>query len=434
MGSSVQVQAIAFVHGGEVIASPIADDTSGPAAQGDMRKIFVRGLIPKEKGLVSITEEHKNFRRGNLLEVKEASPDRISPPCPYFARCGGCNYQYVPIELQRTLKRSMVETTLQRQAKAVPVNGVTLLGQDLPAYQYRRRISLHLSPSAGPKPAEIGFYREGTGEVIDLDSCLIASPLINETLSKLRSLLSEFESSFGGMVIEEHQGDVFIAAKLREDALEHVDHADSPAIAMLAQSFKHCCVLANQRPIFSQYDSLEEPPTQRRFPVGRFSQVNAEGNALLQSQVVSLIQHKQVTDLFAGAGNFAIEIAKSGRLVEAVELDAELVHLGKIASFEAGLSDAQLSFVESSCENYLEVATPRPCVVLDPPRSGADAVVRQLTPSISPQVIYVSCSLPTLCRDVKTLQARGYKLQQTWVVDMFAQTHHVETISVFQAS
>lgn len=425
----VIVESFALAHGGESVSRPLPSATSEPH---DARKVFVRGLIPGETGRVRVTEEQRNFRRAELVDILTPHSERVGPPCPYFGNCGGCDYQFMPIQLQREQKRSMVETMLKRQAGIEAVKGVQLAGLNLPAYHYRRRIGLHISPSAGPKPAQLGFYREGTGSVVDISSCTIASTALNIAVAQLREILAHLEGSFAGLIVEEHDGEVFVAGKLREDALEHVELSGSPAVGALTGSFENCAILYREQTLYSQYHGQVEDPSARVFAIGHFSQVNEEGNAVLQELVCEAISNDRVTDLFAGAGNFAIKLALTGRVVTAVELDPELIRLGRIAGFKAGLSERQLSFVESSCERYVKSTQLERTVLLDPPRSGAALVCQSLSPDRSRQVIYVSCSLPTLCRDAKTLAQRGYSLVQSWVVDMFSQTHHVETVSVFE--
>jgi len=261
---------------------------------------------------------------------------------------------------------------------------------------------------------------------------MLATPKINCTIQQLRGLLPVLESSIDALVIEEHEGDIFVAAKLREDALERVDHEESPALKALSEEFDNLAILDHERPLFSQYKRQPEVVEQRVFPTGRFSQINTEGNAVLVEQVLKLVSHPEVTDLYAGAGNFSLPLAASGRLVDAVELDKELIEMGERLAFSNRIPSDRLFFHLGSCEQFVQRNPLRATVLLDPPRSGADAVAKALDSKVTKQVIYVSCGLPTLCRDAKTLTARGYTLKKAWVVDMFAQTHHVETISLFE--
>ena len=151
---------------------------------------------------------------------------------------------------------------------------------------------------------------------------------------------------------------------------------------------------------------------------------------MLVSTAIAECEAAHVTELYAGAGNFTLPLARQGAQVDAVEASRELVRFGETRARESGLGD-RITFFRESCEKFCKTREFRECVLLDPPRSGAPAVVEKLLQS--PQVkrlVYVSCYLPTLCRDMKALAEVGFKLERTYVIDMFAQTHHVETISV----
>jgi 23S rRNA (uracil1939-C5)-methyltransferase len=423
---AVKVHVTGLAHGGEVIGRP-------EEASADQRKVFVRGGIPGEQVLVKIAEDHKNFRRGTLQGILVPSESRTLAPCSYFGSCGGCDYQHITIASQREFKRDMVESMLKRQGSVVPKQGVQLLGADLPSFEYRRRVTLHVGRSNAGECPTLGFYREGSTQIVDLSVCMLAAPKINCALQQLRGLLPVIEDAVAAITVEEHEGELFLAARLREDALERIDYEESPALTALAEEFDNLTILDRETILYTQYRKTPEAVTQRTFPAGKFSQVNTEGNAVLVDKVVSLVTLPEVTDLYAGAGNFSLPLAMAGKFVEAVELDPELVALGERLAFTNRIAAGRITFTQSSCEQYVKRHALKACVLLDPPRTGADAVAKVVDPKVTKQIIYVSCGLPTLCRDAKTLAARGFSLKHTWVVDMFAQTHHVETISVFES-
>jgi 23S rRNA (uracil1939-C5)-methyltransferase len=327
----------------------------------------------------------------------------------------------------------MVESMLKRQAGVTPKEGVQLLGADLPSFEYRRRITLHIGKSSAGSGPTLGFFREGSTDVVDLSVCMLAAPKINCALQQIRGLLPIIEDAISSITVEEHEGEIFIAARLGEDALERIDHEESPALSALGEEFDNLSILDRETILYSQYRRTPEAVTQRTFPAGKFSQVNTEGNSVLVDKVVKLVAFPEVTDLYAGAGNFSLPLAEAGKFVDAVELDPELVALGERLAFSNRIAAGRITFTQSTCEQYVKRNALRASVLLDPPRTGADAVAKVVDPKITKQIVYVSCGLPTLCRDAKTLAARGFSLKHTWVVDMFAQTHHVETISVFEA-
>ena len=167
--------------------------------------------------------------------------------------------------------------------------------------------------------------------------------------------------------------------------------------------------------------------------VGHFSQVNEAGNAVLQTLVKSCFTSgEDILDLYAGAGNFSFPLAEMGCKVRAVEVDPVLVKNGK--QIAAGLAlSGSIEFFESSCERYVTREKIPPAVLLDPPRAGAKGVVVNLDPKRTRKIVYVSCNLPSLSRDLGILVEKGYVLERVSVVDMFSQTHHVETVSILRA-
>jgi 23S rRNA (uracil1939-C5)-methyltransferase len=168
---------------------------------------------------------------------------------------------------------------------------------------------------------------------------------------------------------------------------------------------------------------------QTEFPSGHFSQVNEEGNAELRAAVVERVSNREVLELYAGAGNFSLALAQRGHTVTAVEADAELVRYGKREALSHGLAES-LNFQHSSCEKFMKSAHVLPkTLLLDPPRGGAKAALERIAARGVEEVVYVSCNLPTLARDLGLLAAQGFEVQEVLVIDMFAQTHHVETVS-----
>lgn len=404
----------ALAHGGAFVADAVPQEN-----QSLRKKVFIRGVAPGELVEAEIWREEKNLVHASLLNVLEANPERTSPPCPWFGACGGCDLQYLSISAQREAKRVMVERALEFQGKLKPRAGVELIGVDLPAYNYRRRISLHLN-----EQGEIGFYRSGSGDVVNIEYCLLAADVLNKALGTLRPLLPEIALNVGGVTLEESKTELFCVLKIREGS--GFPFAGLDAVRKL---LPNVIVEQDSKVIFSQRAFTEERTA--HFPAGHFSQVNEAGNQILIAAVTMLLQADHITELYAGAGNFSIPLAQRGSTVDAVEADPMLVRRGLELAAEAGVAK-KINFFEATCERYLRRNSMRATVLLDPPRSGAKGLLEYFLPAKTKQIVYVSCSLPTLTRDLKELSARGYKLEAVKVLDMFSQTHHVETVSVLK--
>jgi len=405
----ITAKALSLAYGGALVC----EVTSPPELCG--KKAFIRQTVPGEEIELVIESEQKNLINGKLLNILKPSPDRIQPKCEVFGVCGGCDLQHMNLSAQRKAKREMVESMLRRQAKINATEGVLLLGEDLPGYAYRRRIGLHIDTLQN-----IGFYRSGPGDVIDIDRCPLATDPINAALKKLRTHAQSLQG-VAGLTLEEHGEDVGVLLKLRED----VKKISKEELAPVLNTFADVTVTHFEKTVFEQKNQLKSSSSTT---IGRFSQVNEIANNVLVDFVVAKISPGPVTDLYAGSGNFSIPLAQAGHVVNAVEADSVLCKAGSDQASALGLTE--IKFHQNTCSRYFNNAKPDENVLLDPPRSGAREIISRLSPKQVNQIVYVSCNLPTLTRDLKDLIASGYTLKSVHVLDMFPQTHHVETISV----
>lgn len=376
---TIQVRIGGLAFGGAFVGEIVSDGEIGG------KRAFVRGACPGELVEADVIREDKRFVEAKLAKVLEPSGKRISPPCRYYQNCGGCDLQHLEIGAQREAKREMIETTLKFQAGIVARNGVQIASGNLPDFKYRRRAFFHLS-----KTGELGFFRAGSRDVVDIEMCPIVSDKINQKLVEIRADRSRLSKDVAGIIVEEHGQETRTINKRRDMRSSDGD------------------------------DEI----------VGHFSQVNAEGNSILIKIVNEAVITGKVTELYAGAGNFAIPLAQKGCAVDAVELDGVLVKAGRQLVQELNIP---VTFFESSCEKFLKGYPLQETVILDPPRSGAKEVVKHFRTHTTQKIVYVSCSLPTLARDLKTLCELGYRLDAVQFVDMFPQTHHVETVSILVA-
>jgi len=308
---------------------------------------------------------------------------------------------------------------LARQAGVHPINGVHLVGEQLPGYGYRSRIDLHLD-SAG----QLGFYRSGSGDVVPVERCLLAVDPINVALKNYSAGIAACVTLIEGVRIGMNaQDQVEVILKLRE----HCDETalNDQALSVLIRSIPNLSITLKEDPV---YEQLEFSPVAQNANGAHFSQVNSAGNRKLQELVVAAVAAApQVTELYAGAGNFTFILAAAGSRIDAVEADPVLARMGATYANEHSLP---ITYFAESCERFVERNRLHPVVLLDPTRSGARAVIPALCAPHIERIIYVSCSVPTLARDLKELSTAGFKALRTDVIDMFAQTHHVETVTV----
>ena len=362
------------------------------------------------------------------MEPGEIIPFEVVPPCPVFGECGGCSLQHLSIDTQRKLKLDSITAAVSEAAGYLPAEGVHLLGAELPAYGYRRKLELHLH-----RDAAFGFYAPATRKLFEVEKCFLATDEINRCITIVRKYTKELAGTFGEIIFEEYSDIVKVIFKLRHkrtgpDILE-------PQLATLQ-------ALANELPEvwlniheailplanFISGSSISE--TEDTIQVGHFAQVNKFGNKILLEELCRRITAGPITEFYAGAGNFTFPLARQGVHVTAVEADRRLVEVGQKLANLQGLSQ-QIQFVRKSAEKYVRKYPIEQTVLIDPPRSGAEEAVRKFVEIDVKRLLYVSCSLKTLARDIQILTAGGFELVRTDFIDMFAQTAHVETISEF---
>lgn len=381
---------------------------------------FVKFAVPGEIVEVELVDESGSYVNARLVNILEPSKERVKPECPYFGVCGGCDLQHMSIQAQREAKRLMVETMLSQKLKLQLPSPVTLLAPQLPAFRYRKRIGLHVAPSG-----EIGFYRSSSGDVVDIQNCIIADERINACLGQIRGVSEQIKDSIAAIEIECEE-----TTNLLFEIREGLALSDKVR-NIVSQLSPNVVVSAGRKVLYSQINSL--PSQANELAIGHFSQVNNEGNSHLINEVLNELQTDTITEFYAGAGNFSVPLARRGSAVTAIEADALLVEQGKQRAEKAGLGD-KLQFVHRSAEKYAKSKQLCSGVLLDPPRSGAREVVTRINPKVSSQVVYVSCNLPTLARDLKVLCEAGFMIRRVAILDMFPQTHHIEIIVSLQSA
>lgn len=387
------------------------------------KKVFITHTVPEEIVEATVLNEKPRYLQARLLKVLSPSSDRTFAPCPVFGKCGGCSLQHVDGKRQRQEKLKMLGDMLLKQAGISPVQPIELLGDQLPFYHYRRRISLHVDRSG-----QIGYYRPGTGELVSIRECLLATQAINYNLQILLQQIPITFAALARIIVEEHGRAVFVVFELKEQIVEPQIEVEK-LVSLLAPLL--CNFQISDRKVLLYCQENHQRVELPSVPAGHFSQVNFEGNQLLVENIVSNIKGDKVTDLYAGAGNFSIPLVQNGKKVVAVEIDSALVDYGRRVAQESGVV-GDLRFIKSSAERYIKKNKLTGSILIDPPRSGAAVVVSALSPSLHRELIYVSCNLPTFVRDAAALKAKGYNLEGLFMIDMFPQTSYLEALAIFR--
>ncbi len=407
MGEQLTLQLMDMAHGGEAVA------------KHERKVVFVPYAIPGESVRAEIVEDKGRFARARLLQVLEASPQRVQAPCPYFGECGGCQWQHVAYEAQLEHKRSVVLTQLQRIAGLSEVDVRPTLGMQSP-WRYRNHVQFHLGADG-----QLGFMAANSHDVVPIQHCLLMHPLLEDVFDALDMELPDLVSLSLRAGI--HTGDQMLVLQTGTDQPPELQ-LDLPVSCVLLLSDGTPVTLVG-----SPYLRERIAGRQYRISPPSFFQVNTLQTELLALQVLSALAAKPdsvVLDGYCGVGVFALGVAALAKRVVGVELSPSA-----IADAQANATGLEnVSFVCGSMHTVLpKLGLMRPLVVVDPPRAGLDAATRtgllELDP---PRLVYVSCDPATLARDLKALIAAGYVLRSVQPIDMFPQTYHIETVTLLE--
>jgi len=391
----------------------------------DGRAVFVLFGLPGEHVRVRLTEEKRGFARGEIVEILQASPERILPRCKHFGQCGGCHYQHLSYESQLKAKADVLRDQLQRIGKIEnPPVKATVAGPN--PWNYRNHVQFHLT-----KDGKLGFVdltpnpspkRRG-GNVLAITECHLPESSINSFWPQL-----EFEP---GTNIE--RVSVRAGADNELMLVLESDSPETPEIEIEAQiSMAH--VFDERAVVIAGDDHIVIKVLGREFRVSApsFFQVNTAMAEKMVQYVLGRLSTSSfaVLDVYCGVGLFSAFLAPKCKQLIGIESSASACE-----DFAVNLDEFEnVVLYEDSAENVLPTLKIMPDIVLvDPPRAGVEKRALDAIVKMNPNMIaYVSCDPSTLARDAVRLIQYGYKLSEVTPFDLFPQTYHIESISIFE--
>ncbi len=388
----------------------------------DGRAVFIPGAIPGERVLVRLVEQKRSYARAVVVEILLPSSDRVAPACSQPGSCGGCHYMHMTYPAQLQAKAAVLRDQLQRIA-GIPSPVIDPIVPSPLEWHYRNTVQFHLTPEG-----RVGFQEQGTHQVVPIDGCMLCEPAIEEILPAL-----DFEGSTGLERIEVRAGadDDILLVLQSSDPVPPEFSVDLPLSAVFVGpgGFEE-----NQPLVLAGDDYLVMEVAGRAFRVsaGSFFQVNtrqAENMLGYLLERLPLVAGADVLEVYAGVGLFSAFLAPRVARLTAVESAPTAID-----DFAANLDEFDnIELYDGLAEEILPALDRHPDLVLvDPPRAGLalpalDAIVRMAPATLA----YISCDPSTLARDAKRLLAAGYALESVRPFDMFPQTYHIESISVF---
>lgn len=417
-------------------------------ARIDGQVVFVHGAVRGELCRVLVMKVLKNAAFGKVTELLEPSPERREPDCPYYGRCGGCDFRHLSYREELWAKRQRVQDALTRLGGS-DVEVEEILGAADPLY-YRNKSQYPVS--AG----KVGFYRARTHDVVDIEHCLIQKPQADAAAAALRDYLRDFavpsydEKTGRGLlrhlyVRTNRRGESLVCVLANGERLPHEEELvgrlrravpDCVGVVLGVNTRRGNTILGERYRTLWGADTLEDElcGLTFRLSVPSFYQVNRDQAEVLYRKAVEyagLTGGELVVDLYCGAGTITQVMAGGAGRVIGAEIVPEAIEDARENARRNGIEN-----VEFFCGDAAQLAADfagrglRPDVIcVDPPRKGLAPGVIAAAAQMAPQrVVYVSCDPGTLGRDVKRFAEYGYRVQRAAACDLFPGTRHVETV------
>ncbi len=364
-------------------------------AHADGKTIFVALAAPGDRLRVTIDRVQGNLSFASIKEIVTPSPVRVEPPCPYFGRCGGCDFQQMTYEAQLVAKAEIIRDCLRRIAHLENPPEIAVHASPK-EWRYRARATWQVDK----EQESVGYYERASRRVCDVADCAVLVPVLQTTLEQVRAT----------------RRDALL------DGLEHIDVVVGDDGVSLAPEFADFRTSEVSLKVFDEVYS---------YNAEAFFQINQDLLAPLIATALPNVTGETALDLYCGVGLFTLPLARRFSRVLGIEANPVASRFARRNLQQAQLENAKI--ITSTVTEWLRANVRRldsvDFVLLDPPRAGAESVVIKSILDLHPKRIsYVSCDPATLARDLKKLLAGGYDIDLIAAFDMFPQTHHVETV------
>lgn len=447
----MEIELEKWSHGGEALAFV------------DGKPLFVPGGVPGDRVRVKPISEKKQYGRALIETVLRPASERVEPPCPVYDHCGGCQWQHTDYSEQLRAKRQLLIETLHKvggwDTSLLEERVAPVWGMDDP-WHYRNKAQFPVQQVKGT--LQMGFYQHRSHQVMPLSHCLIQHEVMNKLLRYLQTALQELQAQ--GLTAYDEQSH---RGLLRHVVLRHGFKTRQTLIGFVvtrpeAQLFKPLAealmaafptvqgVVLNVNPDrtnrilgrvtqpLAGQDFYTDQLGDFQFDVSlpAFFQVNPLQTEKLYGCAADFLTPEQgkyhtLLDAYSGAGTLSLWLASIAEQVIGVESNGAAVANAESNARRNGVPNVR--FIQDKVENVIAECLPGvDAMLVDPPRKGCDEkVLRAFMASIIPQLVYISCNPATLARDSALLRRAGFDLAACQPVDMFPQTHHLETVVRF---
>lgn len=421
--------------------------------------IFIEGALKGEKVKVRIVKVNKNFAYGKLMEVLEASEERVNPPCAIYKRCGGCKLQHASYKAQLDFKWDRVKDCVNKIGKLDPSIVKYPLGMENP-WRYRNKVQLPIGLINGE--VKIGFFAPRSHDIIDMESCLIQDEIGDKVVKLTREWIEKFnirpynvDGEYDEKGIVRHimirrgftTNEVMIVLVTNGENLPYKEEfvdlmvKNIPGIKSVIQNInskKTNVILGLESKTLWGEDTISDYIGDFRFNISplSFFQVNPIQTEVLYGKALeyaNLTGNEEVFDAYCGTGTITLFLSQKAKKVYGVEIIPQAIDNAWINAKENKVDNVEFFVGESEVviPDLINKGVKADVVVVDPPRKGCDKKLLDAITNIdAKKIVYVSCDPSTLGRDLKVLEENGYKTLEVQPVDMFPNTAHIENVAL----
>lgn len=417
-------------------------------AHHDGKVVFVEGALPGEAVEAVLTDRRDSYDEAKLVELLEASDDRVTPPCDYAGICGGCSLQHLRPDAQLAFKEAMLFEKLDHAVAGRSYERLSSLTG--PVQDYRRKARLAVRYVHKKEQVLVGFREKHSSFITHMADCHVLDNRIASLLPALSAMIGGLQEFRQIPQIEVAAGDPDLPGPTTALVFRHLQAlpaSDLQTLCEFAASHGFALYLqpGGMETVHRVYPGegadrlyyrLPEFDLTLAFHPTDFTQVNSDINRQMLSRAIGLLDpgaQDSVLDLFCGLGNFTLPVARHCARVTGVEGSEEMVNRGR-----ENAAANHLDNTEFHCADLSRPMAGAPWlaqgynkVILDPPRSGAYEILPDIIVLRPQRLVYVSCNPATLARDAAFLVEHGYSMERAGAMDMFPHTAHVEAMALF---
>lgn len=416
--------------------------------------VFVKGALPGEVVTAKVTKIHKSFAEAEILKVREASKDRVEPPCKVYEQCGGCQLQHLSYEGQLREKRDIVIQSLERYVKHL-VDKIDIrptLGMNNP-WHYRNKSSFQVRKDGNRVLA--GLYVEGTNKLLNIEDCTVQHPITTKITIGTKKLLEKlnipiYDGKSKGLIrtivvrtgIETGETQVCLVTTKKnipqkEHLIKGIKQIDESIVSITQNinPIKTSLIFGDTTNVLDGKETIHEKLGELAFDLSTraFFQLNPEQTVILYDEIkkaATLTGKEMVVDAYCGVGTIGLWLCDLAKEVRGMDIVPESIEDAKKNAKKAGFQHAKyyVGTAEKWLTKWMKEGFIPDVLTVDPPRTGLELNFIKTVLKIKPKrFVYTSCNPSTFARDLKDL-SKIYKVEYIQPVDMFPQTARVEIV------